>query len=233
MTPTTLLLTRPRHSAQAFAARLSVEARTAVDVLIAPLMEIAALDVVPDLSRMGCAVFTSANGVRHAPLGKGRDAFCVGARTTHAAKEQGWRARQLGETAHELIEALKTTPPSGQILHLGGCHTRGDIAENLTGAGLEARHIALYQQKLLELPPAARAALNNRCIVPVFSPRTAETLAHQAHGLLGNAHIIALSEAVAEPLRGENAAQLFILPTPDAVYMCKVVENLCFNGSLS
>jgi uroporphyrinogen-III synthase len=233
MPPTTLLLTRPNHSAQAFVARLSAEVREAADVVIAPLMEVVGLEIKPDLSGIAGVAFTSANGVLHAPLGEGRVAFCVGARTTEAAKAHGWRAQQVGKTAQELIEAFKITPPSGPILHLGGRHTRGDIAKNLTEVGIQARHIALYDQRLLPLSGEGHAALSSRCILPVFSPRTAHHLAYQAHGSLGNAYIVALSEAVAGPLRGEKTAQLFILPTPDAVYMSKVVENLCLNRSLS
>jgi len=231
MTRTTLLLTRPHHSAQAFAAGLSEQARARVDVLIAPLMEISGLGVAPDLSGMAAVIFTSVNGVAQAPRGQGRQAFCVGTRTTAAAKAHGWDASQAGDTAAELIETVKQNRPIGPVLHLGGRHTRGQIADRLTLAGIPARHIALYDQKLLPLSPQADVALKRRCIVPVFSPRTAQNLAQLARGALQHAHIVALSKAVAEPFQGENLAELFILPQPHAGYMRKAVENLCLNCS--
>lgn len=232
MTPTTLLLTRPRNSAQAFMSSLDTRALAAVQVMIAPLMEISATDVVVDLKGEAAVIFTSANGVSHAPDGQGRTAFCVGGQTTSAANARGWIAQQVGETALELIEMLKIARPCPPLLHLGGTHTRGRIAQNLTQAGIETRHIALYTQTLLPMDVGAITALGGRCVVPIFSPRTAEQLVREAHGQLGHAHIVALSSAVAAPLNGENTGQLIILQAPQSVYMRKAVENLCLTLSL-
>jgi uroporphyrinogen-III synthase len=232
MIPTTLLLTRPRNSAQAFISSLDARALAVVEVVIAPLMEISATDAVVNLEAETAVIFTSANGVSHAPEGQGRTAYCVGAQTTFVANERGWLAQQAGETAVELIEALKIIRPDIPLVHLGGAHTRGSIARNLAQVGLETRHIALYTQRLLPFDAEAITALGGRCILPVFSPRTAEQLVREGHGQLRNAHIVALSPAVAAPLSGENTAQLIILPTPQAVYMQKAVENLCLTLSL-
>jgi len=232
MAKPTLLLTRPRASAQAFAARLDPVALGRVDVLLAPLMEIsdtgAPVDIPPDQA----VIFTSANGVAQAGAGAGRPAFCVGENTTRQAGLQGWRAQQAGETAQALIAALIADPPQTPLLHLGGEHTRGDIAGALSAAGLPTQHIALYRQTLLPLEPNAKAALEKPCIIPVFSPRTAAQLVTQAAGKLALSHIVALSDAVAAPFRGENLAQLHILPAPQAIYMVNAVENLCLSHAL-
>jgi uroporphyrinogen-III synthase len=225
-------MTRPRSSAQAFLSSLDAGALSAVQAVIAPLMKISATGVVVDLEDDTPVIFSSVNGVVHAPDGRGRTAFCVGAQTTSAANARGWRALQAGETAFELVERLKEEHLRTPLLHLGGTHTRGAIAQTLTQAGLETRHIALYDQTLLPLDITALTALGGRCILPVFSPRTAEQLAREAHGLLGHAHIVALSPAVAAPLNGENIEQLIILQAPQAVYMLKAVENLCLSFSL-
>jgi uroporphyrinogen-III synthase len=228
----TLLLTRPRDSAEAFVATLDPAARAAVDILIAPLLDIRTTGAWPDLEKNAAAIFTSANGVRFAPEGAGRQAYCVGAQTTHRAEARGWLATQAGETAYELMTLLKNMPPDAPLWHLGGEHTIGDIAETLTSAGVPTRHITLYHQHLLPLNPAARDALERPCIVPVFSPRSALHLVSEAKNLLSRAHIIALSESVAAAFAQETTAKCLVLPAPRAIYMRKAVENLCLTSSL-
>jgi len=232
MTLHPLLLTRPRPSAQAFVERLSTSAQEKLEVVIAPLMEIVATDVTSQIGIGESVIFTSANGVAFAPEGKGRRAFCVGAQTTRHAQDCGWHALQAGDTAEQLIETLLADPLKGPVVHLGGVHTRGDIVQILSEAGIQARHDALYDQQLLALSEAGYAALKRPCIVPVFSPRSAAQLAAQATGKLTRAYIIALSDAVAEPLRGESCANLTVLPAPQAIYMVKVIEKLCLARSL-
>lgn len=228
MAPPTLLLTRPYESSHAFAASLDPAALAGVRVLIAPLMGIKGTGNLPDLDRARGVIFTSANGVLHAPDGAGRRAYCVGAQTTQQAMAHGWQAEHHGDTAQELLASLQSAPPEAPMLHLGGEHTRGDISATLTAAGIRTDHIALYAQTLLPLEPQALGALDDGpCIVPVFSPRSASHLVHQAAGHLAQAHIIALSDAVAAPFWNENIAQLLELPAPQTIYMRKAVENLC------
>lgn len=228
----TLLLTRPQSSAQAFANSLSADALAAVELMIAPVMEISSTGAQVNLDGVRGVIFTSANGVLYAPDGQDRVAFCVGAQTTQTAKERGWRAQQLGDTARQLVDQLLVMRPDAPIIHLGGIHTRGDIAQNLTAAGIETRHIALYSQTLSKLEAKALNALRGPCIIPVFSPRSAEQLVREAGGQLDQAHIVALSESVAAPFRGEKTASMFILDKPQSGYMHKAVENLCLTVTL-
>ncbi|UWR26348.1 uroporphyrinogen-III synthase [Sulfitobacter sp. S223] len=228
----TLLLTRPADSAKAFAASLNSSALSRVRLLIAPLMEISSTGLTPSIAKTRGVIFTSANGVVHAPKGNGRPAFCVGVQTTEKAIAKGWAAQRVGNTAQELIATLLADPPDGPLLHLSGCHTRGDIAETLTAAGIATERVMIYEQKLLGLDAAARSALEGPCIVPVFSPRSAMQLAKEAHGQLEKACIVALSEAVAAPLAGEKSHNLTVLPAPQAAIMRQTVENLCLNLSL-
>ena len=223
----TLLLTRPREGAENFAAQLDPLALDAVHLVVSPLMEIVGTGCIASLEAEEAAIFTSGNGVQFAPDGRGRSAFCVGQQTTQRAAASGWDAHQVGETAQELIAGIMATPPAHPLVHLGGVHTRGDISKILSKAGVQTRHVALYDQELLSLTAEAVIALQNPSIVPVFSPRTAERLVEQSKGNLGAAHIVALSETVAAPFRGEKTAQVHIMPAPEAVYMTKVVENLC------
>lgn len=232
MAQTTLLLTRPHHGAQAFLTGLDAAAVRRVNVLIAPLMEISGTGAQVDIPAGGGVIFTSAAAVEFTPEGAGRRAYCVGAGTTAQATALGWHAVQSGETAEELITALRRSPPDGSLLHLGGRHTRGDIAARLSAAGIPTRHVVLYDQTLLPLAAAARDALAGPCIIPLFSPRTAAHLVAEAGPLLARARIIALSEAVAAPLEGENVPCIIILPAPRVRLMRNAVENLCRSASL-
>ena len=228
----TLLLTRPEASALAFATTLDPAALASVQLLIAPLMQIIATGIVPDLQCAQGVIFTSANGVHHAPEGEGRLAFCVGAQTTKIAVEHGWDAQMSGRCAKELINTLRKTRPDAPLVHLGGEHTVGDIAQVLTADGIETRHIALYHQQLFSLSAEAKDALKGPTILPVFSLRTAQQLVAEAKGNLRFAHIIALSDSLAVPFAGEKLMQCVILPSPQAIYMRKAVENLCLDLSL-
>lgn len=232
MVPPTLLLTRPTMSAKAFAETLDPVALTQAFLIISPLLEIVGTGAKPSLTDVRGVIFTSANGVLFAPDGAGRRAYCVGAQTTRQAMMRGWDARQAGDTADDLVAALEKDAAHGPLLHLSGAHTRGDIARRLTAAGTPTNCIIVYDQKLLSLGPEAQDALCSRCIVPVFSPRSAEQLVREARGKLGNAHVVALSNSVAEPLIGEKTTQLIVLPAPQAVHMRKAVENLCKTLSL-
>ena len=228
MAPPILLLTRPLESAHAFAASLDPAALAGVRVVIAPLMGIVGTGASIDLTGVHGVIFTSANGVMHAPDGAGRRAYCVGAKTTQSALARGWRAQQRGDTARELVHSLQSDLPDAPLLHLAGEHTRGDIATTLTAAGVVTEHISLYAQTLLPLEPQALEALDGGpCIVPVFSPRSAAHLVRQATGHLAQAYVVALSGAVAAPFRNENIARLVELPAPQTIYTCKAVENLC------
>ena len=227
----TLLLTRPEASAEAFAKTLDPDALKSVRLLISPLMRIVSTGALPNLENAAGVIFTSANGVSHAPDGEGRPAFCVGAQTTKRAIDRGWDAHMCGSCAQELIATLRKAQPVGPLVHLGGEQTIGDIAETLTIDGIKTSHIALYRQQLLPLMAQAKKAIQGPTILPLFSPRTAKQLIAEATGNLEFAHVIALSDSVAAPLAGEKLSQCLILPSPQTLFMRKAVENLCLNLS--
>jgi len=228
----TLLLTRPRKSAHAFAVTLDPLVCARVHIVIAPLIEIVATAAPVSMQGVRGVIFTSANGVIFGPPAQGLTAFCVGEQTAATARAQGWQAQQAGKTAQDLIATLVADAPTGPLLHLGGVHTRGEIAPTLTRAGIPTGHVAVYDQILMRLDAAALGALGECCIVPVFSPRSAEELVRQAAGRLQKAHIIALSDSVAAPFEGEAMASMTILPVPQGRYMRKELENLCRDLSL-
>jgi uroporphyrinogen-III synthase len=228
----TMILTRPVDSNDRFVAALSDEVRARLRLIESPLIEITAMGTA-DISANEEVIFTSANGVRFAPPGADRVAYCVGNHTTQAAQAAGWAAQQRGFDATSLIADLLAHPPTASLVHISGRHTRGDVVETLTAAGLRARRIAVYDQRLAPLAPEAIAALSGsgHCIVPVFSPRMAHhfaALCPQENRVL----VAAISEAVAESFGSWRPAELCVSATPDIVGMAECVEKLLSGISL-
>lgn len=222
-----LLMTRPRQASQHFVAQLPPELQAQLTVIYAPLMQITPLNTEIDFQGYTGLIFTSANGVAAAgeapvPL----PAFCVGQRTTRAAEQAGWRAQCCGATAAELIAHLEKTAPITPLLHLHGRHTRGDIAQNLTRAGLPCDGRTVYDQQLLPLQDAVRQRIleQTSVIAPLFSPRTARHFASLGLDQM-NLSLIALSQAVAEELKGLNCKSLQVSKMPDARTMVEMVRD--------
>jgi len=215
-----LILTRPRRAAQAFYDGLAPTLRDRLRPVFSPL-----LDIVPVAGRVvlratDAAIFTSANGVAHGPDGEERLAYCVGPATTAAAQDRGWIAHQVGVDAQSLIAGLITWAPDGPIYHLSGTHTRGNVAERLKAAGLNVTQVAVYDQRLVPLCDAACDVIRreNRVIVPLFSPRTAQQFANTAPRAT-SIHVVALSDAVAEAANGIASDRVRIASAPNASAM--------------
>ena len=232
MTAPTLLLTRPRDSAERFAA--AVAARVGgVRTVIAPLLRIVPTGEVPDLAGAVGVIFTSAQGVEFAPPGEGRTAHCVGQATAEAAAAAGWAVDIVAPEAEALIAAVRERGGPGPLVHLSGRHRRGEIAERLTQAGLPTVVVALYDQELVPLSAEARALLRGETpvVVPLFSPRTARQFVGQA-GHPAAALFVAISPAVARELAAPEGARVVVAAAPDGHAMVTAVEKLMRDGGL-
>lgn len=222
-----LLMTRPAAGARRFVAQLPEDLRAQLLVIEAPLMQITPLQVEVDAGQFSGVIFSSANGVAAAGLGRAdKPAYCVGRRTTEAAASAGWQAQFSGATAAELLQVLKAQRPPAPLLHLHGRHTRGNVAARLSAAGLPCSSQTLYEQELLPLPDGARQQIRaqNSVIVPLFSPRLARHFA--SLGLdQTNLSLIALSDAVAVELKDLNCKDLRVSKTPDAIGMVDMVRD--------
>ncbi len=229
-----MILTRPEGTGDAFVGQISEGIRARLRLVQSPLIGIEPLGGPVDLTGVSAVVLTSANAVRHAPKGQGIRAYCVGEITTQAARDNGWDAVFAGEEATALIDYLSAQPSREDLLHLSGLHHRVDIAGALRSAGISARHRAIYDQKLLPLSPAAQDALRANSapvIAPLFSPRTAAQFVTEASSLR-NVHIVALSEAVADRVRGSGAIDVTVARAPTRSEMVQSVENLVRRISL-
>jgi uroporphyrinogen-III synthase len=226
-----LLLTRPKAGSDSFWDALSLQARQRLNPIISPLIKIVPLVV--EQAEFETVIFSSVNGVKNAPNGAGRTAYCVGAMTTSAALAAGWHATQMGETANQLVARIVKENVDGQIAHLGGTHTRGEIAQRLTSSGLTTVHLAVYDQKLCNLTEQAKDALSSRSqmLVPLFSPRSALRFSDKRSGRDG-VHIIAISQEVADQINDNNWGRITVLARPTRLAMLDAVEKAAVQFSL-
>ena len=222
-----LLLTRPRGGNDRFVAALDPELRDKVQVVMAPLLDIVAIEPFPDCGHCDAAIFTSGNGVALAPEGSARPAYCVGRRTADEAARKKWQVVHVAATAEELVQALAGTSPSGRVLHFAGQHRRGEVVERLQALGTDVAACILYDQHERRLSNEAKALIENahKIIAPIFSPRTAEIFATQVP-CRNRIVAVALSPAVASPLSGCGLAHIHICDRPDANQMSEDIENL-------
>ena len=215
--PFALLMTRPQGASVDFIASLPAPLAAQLVPVISPLLEIVPTGAPVDLATTDAVIFTSANGVRFAPEGAGRRAFCVGDATTDAAQAKGWVAEKSGDTAHALADTLCAKPPLQRLIHLSGAHVRGDIVARLNAAGADAHRVTIYDQKLCELTGAAQDVLAAAApvIVPLFSPRTAERFFDVAHRI---DHVIpvVLSDAIAGCVPPELHSTTRVAARPNA-----------------
>lgn len=220
-----LLLTRPHPGAAQFLERLSPALRDGA--VISPLIEIAPTGVGVDLAPFAGVIFTSANGVAHAPKGDGRPAFCVGPQTTAAAAKAGWQAQMAGLDAQALIATLSGQPQIGPLLHLAGRHRRADVAAILGASGLTVDVATVYEQNLLPLSAAAQTLLNGPIpvIVPLFSPRSAGHFAREAN-CTERVIALSISPAAAQALEALPLYAHDVAAEPTGEAMAEAVEKL-------
>lgn len=217
----TVLLTRPKAQAEAYAAELAAELHRPCPVMIAPLIEITPLAPAPELEGIGTLLFTSTNGVAGlAALTPRRDipALCVGERTAARAEALGFRAIAAGGDADSLI-ALARARGRGRLLYPRGQEVARDLAAPLRDAGFELRELVVYRQTPRPLTAEARAliAAGNPVLLPLFSPRSARLFLERAARLdLSRVTAICLSENVAGALPAARFSALCTAAAPAA-----------------
>lgn len=215
-----LILTRPAPANAAFRADIPPELAARLRFIESTLIEIVPFEDVAQSDEVATAIFTSANGVRFAPKGAGRPAYCVGQRTTDAAKAAGWAAQFSGQTAAQLVTRLRSLSLVGPTVHYSGRHVRGDIAADLTAAGHTVHRVVLYDQRLMPLSSAAHDVLKGQIpvIVPLFSPRAAAHFATEAPQT-PVLQTLCLSAAVAAEIKKIKGFEPIIAAEPTAEAM--------------
>lgn len=207
-------ITRAEPGASATARRVEALGWTP---LVAPLLEARPLPVALDLNGIAALAFTSAHGVRaFASLTDARlPAFAVGDATAEAARAAGFRFVQSADGDVTDLAALIADARPGPILHAGALHPAGDLVGDLASRGVSARAVALYDTVPLN-PVTALSKLPQITVITTHSPRASGLLANvlNAHPT-AHLRILALSEAVAAPLRALENATIAVAPFPN------------------
>ncbi len=224
-----LLLTRPEAAARRFLGEVEALAGAPLPAILSPILRIAPVAVAPGaLTGPAALILTSEAGARRAgELGLGGlAAWCVGPRTAAAAREAGLRPREAGPDAEALLAAILRERPSGPLLHLRGADARGDVAQRLRAAGLDAGEAVAYRAEPLEPTSQARTALDGAAplVAPLFSPRSARLLA----GWAPRARLLvaAMSPAVAAAARRLGPARLVTAARPEGPAMAEATLAL-------
>ncbi len=205
------LLTRPDAQSRAFAACLPE-----LDVLIAPILRITALDfdpAVPDAAE--AFIFTSANAVPFAGAARGRSALCVGTQTAEAAEAAGF---QVIEGPGDALRMLPMLAGRESWLHLHGRHRARE---------LPVPSLAVYDQTAVALTAEARAALagHRPLILPVFSPRSGLLLSDALADATAPIAVVAISENANAAYSGPATIR-HVAPQPNRAGMREVILSL-------
>lgn len=208
----TLLLTRPEADSRRFAAHLPD-----LPAIIAPILRI--LPVAHDSATLAAAeglVFTSAHAVAAAGPGRGRPAFCVGARTAEVARAAGFATVAGPGDAEGLAPMIASA--GLRLIHPHGRH----LARALPVEGM-----VVYDQQAQPLTPEAVALLEGAApvIVPLFSPRSARLLAQAAQGARAPVWLAAISPA-AMATWDARADRRAVAVTPDAAALAAAIRRL-------
>ncbi len=230
-----VLITRPRHDAEAVA---RVLATRGVESLIEPLLEITNLPrAALDLDGVQAVLLTSANGARalaQATTRRDLTVLAVGPTTAAAASDAGFT--QV-ETAAGDVKALAglavagLAPNDGPLVHVSGSAVAGDLAVHLAANRFTVRRAVLYQARpVAALSPAAAAALNGGAIhaVLLFSPRTAASfvrLAGESSVALAGLRALCLSRAVADQAAAASWGAIEVAARPDQESLLALVGD--------
>jgi uroporphyrinogen-III synthase len=224
-----LVLTRPEAASSRFAAAFSERFGRDWPVLIAPLMQIAAVPA--EIPQAAAVIFTSENAVRFWPAAAPRPslAWCVGARTAAAAAASGFAVRQGPGDAQGLVAAIRAAGAvDGPLVHAQGRHVAQDLAAELNSAGIETFSVVIYDQVALPAPPALTALLAGKApvLLPLFSPRSAELLQNACPTRRAPLWLATMSPAVHGAAAALKAARQVCAATPDAGAMLDALAVL-------
>jgi uroporphyrinogen-III synthase len=221
-----LLLTRPEAAARDFLRSLPENVVARFNVLVSPLFDYAPVPHAP-VDPGADVILTSAAAVPYAGPGRGRTAWCVGDRTTSAAQEGGFEARNARGNAEDLVTLILHERPLGPLVHLRGEDSRGHIRDRLLAAGLSCEERVVYAKVPKTLTRQARGALmgNTTVVLPLFSPETARLLYGQGP-FAARLIVLAMSGAVAEAAGPLHAARVEVADTPSLAGMVGRVATL-------
>jgi uroporphyrinogen-III synthase len=229
------LLTRPAAQSRRFVAQLHQRFGPDIAITISPLLAPAFLTSPFPQGPFAALIFTSETGVaayfahpaRPADLPK--LAYCVGARTAKSARNAGLEPISADADAASLIALIRQQGQRGPLLHMCGRHTRGDIAQSLTDAGVPTQSCVIYDQIAQDLTKAAIDLLQGEqaVMVPLFSPRSAAVFCAQvlAWSPSSRPTYAVLSKAVGDSLSKVYNAKLCFAGKPTAASLIDAIAE--------
>lgn len=229
--PLPVLLTRPEQESRAFAVTLADRFGPRLRPVVSPLMRPETLTPALPPGPFAGVIFTSPQGVASAAAYRAQLpdlAWCVGARTAREAQAAGYQARSADGDAVALIAAIRADPPPGPLLHLQGEDTRGDVAGQLSRAGIPTARAVVYRQAPQPLTAEAAELLSRPgvVLVPLFSPRSALLFLKALPTPTGaDLRLAAISPAAAEVL-SPLGLPVAVARRPDAEAMVEAVGSL-------
>ena len=230
-----LIITRPVDAANLFASFFGKELEKD-QIIISPLLEIKFFKKPKTLKKIQYLIFTSSNGVKAAGQATNSHikALCVGDRTTKLASSLGYSAEKFGDNVEQLLNTLsKGEKIDGDILHIHGKYTKGDLANQLREAGFLCNEWIGYDQiaQNLSLPALSAFEKGDKVILPIFSERTALLLKKQIP-TFERCHIIAISSAVANVFLDVRTGSISEAQKPDLAGMKSLTKKVLQNVSL-
>jgi len=231
--PPRILVTRSEPGASETAGRLRA---IGFEVAVEPLFMIAPVEA--QVPAFDALAFTSANGARRfAQLSPRRDVpvFCVGARTSEAAREMGFAdvASADGDVNALAVLIQKQLRSGARLLHVGNEESRGDLAGQLQAAGWNAAFLPIFRAVPVTAPgPRLAQHLSGQAkfdAVLIHSPRAGAILAELATTSGGGARlpVVAISDAAAAALL-PHASAVEIAATPDEPALISALARLVF-----
>lgn len=216
-------ITRTQPGAGRTAARLQ---SVGLIPLIDPVLEVRPLDASADTSGFDGLVFTSPNAVAgFARIGSERSlpALAVGEATAEALSDAGFSDIHTAGGDIGALAALLATRPERRLLHLAPARPVADLAAVMAPTGIEVVVRPIYETVPI-LPTVARAATDLAAVL-VHSARAAGVLAEQAGNRLPHLHVLALSQACADPFDGVPVKSLAVAPFPDDASLVRLARD--------
>lgn len=212
-------ITRAQPAADATAGRVRALGHTPI---VAPLLAVRTLRPPKlDLTDVGALAFTSGNAVRaFAELSPQRSlkVFAVGAGTAATAREAGFSmvlsadgdvaalAAAISARRHEL---------AGAVLHPAAAEPAGDLVGDLTGRGVAARAVTVYETVQALAASELAARLVEAQDVLLHSAKAARVLASLLQAQPArHLRALAMSEAVLAPLADTPLAGRLVAAFP-------------------
>ena len=233
-----VLVTRPEPGATATAARLTALGHQPV---LLPLTRIVPVSAAPvDLVDCDAVIFTSANGVRHAPnalseaIGR-RPVHCVGEATAETARLAGIADPRTaaGDATALAAQLAVDLPPGGRVLHVAGRDRTSGFDDMLTRAGLLPQVVEVYAAEAIDHDEKAlQAALGDTGIdaVLVYSQRAGRLLAGLLalpimRTTLGAARFMCISANAATALSDIAGGRIAVAASPDENALLALLDD--------